>query len=314
MMNNNIVTVQQPNEIIESKGVTEDLYTRFIAYLDASPKTVQTYQRNLRQFFKYLYSNGIRQPRREDILAYRNELLEDKKPATVQNYITVVRIFFTWTEQEGLYPNIAEHIKGAKISKNHKKDNLTIGQVKSILEDIDKEDIQGKRDYAILALLFTTALRTIEISRAKIEDLGTVGTTPVLYIQGKGRNERTEYVKLQEPVEQAIREYLKTRPEAEASEALFTSLSNNSKGKNLSTRSISGIVKNSFKDAGYNSDRLTAHSTRHTAITIALQQGNTVQEVQQFARHSNINTTMIYAHNLERANNKCEESVANAIF
>ena len=313
-MSTNIVALQKPNEVIISNGITEDLYHRFIAYLDASPKTVQTYERNLRQFFKYLYYNGITKPRREDILAYRNELLEDKKPATVQNYITVVRIFFTWTEQEGLYPNIAEHIKGAKISKNHKKDNLTIDQVRSILKDIDKEDIQGKRDYAILSLLFTTALRTIEVSRAKIEDLGTVGTTLVLYIQGKGRNERTEYVKLQTPVEQAIREYLKERPEAEATEALFTSLSNNSKGKHLSTRSISGIVKNSFKDAGYNSDRLTAHSTRHTAITIALQQGNTVQEVQQFARHSNINTTMIYAHNLERANNKCEESISNAIF
>lgn len=311
---NNLAVIDGRNEATSYQGINEELYHRFIAYLDASPKTIETYKRNLKQFFRYLYTNGIQRPVREDVLNYRNELLEDKKPATVQNYITAVRIFFSWAEQEKLYPNIAEHIKGAKISKNHKKDNLAIGQVKRILSEMDRSTDSGKRDYAILTLMFTTALRTIEVSRANIEDLGAVGDTPVLYIQGKGRNERTEYVKLQEPVEQAIREYLKTRTNAGIKEPLFSSLSNNSQGKNLSTRSISGIIKDCFKKAGYNSERLTAHSTRHTAITLALEAGNTVQEVQQFARHSNINTTMIYAHNLERANNKCEENIAKAIF
>jgi integrase/recombinase XerC len=91
-------------------------------------------------------------------------------------------------------------------------------------------------------------------------------------------------------------------------------LSNNSQGKRLSTRSISGIVKQRLKNAGFDSDRLTAHSLRHTAVTLSLIGGNTLQEVQQFARHENISTTQIYAHNLDRAKNRCEETISSSIF
>jgi integrase len=66
--------------------------------------------------------------------------------------------------------------------------------------------------------------------------------------------------------------------------------------------------------AGYDSSRLTAHSLRHTAVTLSLLGGKSLQEVQQFARHTNIATTQIYAHNLDRAKNNCEEVVAKAIF
>ena len=73
-------------------------------------------------------------------------------------------------------------------------------------------------------------------------------------------------------------------------------------------------VLEELKEAGYNSEKLTAHSLRHTAVTLSLLGGNTLQEVQQFARHTDISTTQIYAHNLDRAKNKCEETIAEAIF
>ena len=50
------------------------------------------------------------------------------------------------------------------------------------------------------------------------------------------------------------------------------------------------------------------------AVTLALLGGQSLQEVQQFARHANITTTQIYAHNLDRAKNQCEETIAKAIF
>jgi integrase/recombinase XerC len=115
-------------------------------------------------------------------------------------------------------------------------------------------------------------------------------------------------------VEKAIRAYLKTRGNAGEKEPLFTSLSNNSKRKRLSTRSISGMVKNRLKEAGYNSERLTAHSLRHTAVTLSLLAGKDITEVQQFARHANIATTMIYNHSLDKAKNSCSEAIAKAIF
>lgn len=306
--------VQGNTAIVAQKTITEDLFTRFVNYLDASPKTVETYTRAVRQFFKYIYENGINQPTREDVIAYREYIKDTHKPTTVQNYIVAVRLFFQWTEQEGLYPNVADHIKGAKIDKNHKKDYLTSRQVKKVLEIAKEESLQGLRDYAILALMFTGGLRTIEVGRANVEDLRTAGDSEVLYLQGKGHEEKTDYIKLIPEVEDAIRAYLKARGEVAPTDPLFTSTSNNSKGERISTRTVSGIVKTALINAGYNSEKLTAHSTRHTAVTLALMGGQKLEEVQQFARHKNLATTLIYAHNIDRAKNNCEATIAKAIF
>lgn len=313
-MYNNEIIVQESNGIIEYKSITTDLFAKFIDFVDATPKTIQTYTRAIRQFAKWLEAHGITQPTREDVIAYREELKAEHKPSTVQNYITAVRLFFQWAEREGFYSNIADHIKGAKLDKNHKKDYLTSRQVKKVLEQAKEESIEGLRNYAILVLMFTGGLRTIEVSRANIEDLRTAGDNTVLYIQGKGHEEKTDYIKLMPEVEDAIRAYLKARGASDNKEPLFTSLSNNSKGARISTRSVSGIVKEALVNAGFNSDKLTAHSTRHTAVTLALMGGQSLQEVQQFARHTNIATTQIYAHNLDRAKNQCEATIAKAIF
>lgn len=310
------------NEIIIHKGaevqaytpLTDSLYIRFVSYLDAKPKTIETYTRALRQLFAYFTTAGITQPCREDIIAYRESLKQAHKPTTVQNYITAARLFFQWTAQEGIYPNIAEHIKGAKLDREHKKDYLTGGQVKAVIKGVDRSTLQGKRDYAILVLMVTGGLRTIEVSRANIGDLRAAGANTVLYIQGKGKDEKAEYVKISEPVEKAIRAYLKARKEADQGAPLFASLSNNNKGQRMTTRAISGLVKEHLTEAGYNSDRLTAHSLRHTAVTLSLLAGKSLEEVQEFARHANITTTQIYNHALDMAKNSCSEAVANAIF
>ena len=295
-------------------AITEELFNRYISYLDASPKTVATYTRATRQFFKYMAEHGITQPTREDVIAYRDSLKEDHKPTTVQAYIIAVRLFFQWTAQEKLYPNIAQHIKGATIQTDHKKDYLTTDQVKSILALMDRDTPQGRRDYAIFTLMVACGLRDIEIHRANIEDLRTLGNGTVLYLQGKGKEEKADFVKVPPQIEKAIRDTLSDRPTATENSPLFISLSNNSKGKRMSTRSISGIIKTAMKKAGYNSDRLTAHSLRHTAVTLALLGGQTLEEVQQFARHTRITTTQIYAHNLDKEANTCSNTVAQAIF
>ena len=302
-----------------SQGLTqqrglEELNARFIAYLDAKESTVETYSKAMRPFFSYMADNGITRPTRETILAYRDSLKARLKPSTVQTYIITLRLFFAWTAQEGLYPNVAEHIKGAKLDRQHKKDALTSSQAKAILTGINRDTLQGKRDFAIMALMTSCGLRCIEVARAKIEDLRIAGDSAALYIQGKGRDEKTEYVKLAEPVEAAIRDYLKARGKAEAKQPLFASTSNNNSGEAMTTRSISGIVKEAMRAAGLDSERLTAHSLRHTAATLNLLAGGSVQETQQLLRHSNIGTTMIYAHNLERAANNSEARIAAALF
>ena len=309
------ITRRQESRISEATqgAFNAGLYSRFIEYLDASEKTIQTYTRALKQFFAFLQRQEITAPTVDTIRAYKKELTASVKPATVQAYIFVVRKFFSWAETEGLYPNIAGQIKGAKIDREPKKDYLTSSQVKAVLSEVDRSTIQGKRDYAILALMVTCGLRDIEVSRANKEDLRTVGNNTALFIQGKGHTEKADFVIVPEATEAAIREYLSAK--SDASEALFTSLSNNSKGQRMTTRSISGVCKEAMKAAGYNSERLTAHSLRHTAVTLALiANGGNIQEAQQFARHANISTTQIYAHNLEKQNNTCSRLVASEIF
>ena len=301
--------------IVKDQKVVIDLLDRFVSYLDASPRTIETYTKSVRPLFSFFSFRGITRPEREDILAYKEKLKSSGyKPTTIQNYMNACKIFFKWTAQEGYYPNVAEHIKGAKIDKEHKKDYLTSFQVKDVLSNITRDNIRGLRDYAIILLMVTCGLRTIEIVRADIADLRVLGDFTVLYVQGKGKEEKTEYIKVSVPVEKAIRMYLKFRGATSEEDPLFTSLSNNNKGERLTTRSISGIVKDRLKKAGYDSSRLTAHSLRHTAVTLSLLSGKNLAEVQQFARHANISTTMIYNHALDKAKNSCGEAITEAII
>lgn len=310
-----VIGVAHENKLGAPQPVSAVLFSRFLSYLDASPKTVATYSRALRRLFNYFAAKSITHPGREDIVAYREELKETgHKPTTVQLYMTATKLFFKWTAQEGLYENVAEHVKGAKISREHKKDYLTSAQVNNMLDGVERDTLKGLRDYAILTLMVTGALRTIEVVRANVGDMRALGDKTVLYVQGKGRDEKADYVIIDEEVEKAIRAYLKARGKEDEESPLFTSTSRNNAGGRMTTRAVSGIVKERMINAGYNSSRKTAHSLRHTAVTLSLLAGRDLAEVQQFARHTNISTTMIYNHAVERSRNGCSAAVAGAIF
>lgn len=300
---------------INTAGVlTGEMFSRWTAFLDASPKTIDTYTKAIKQFFIYLQENAISQPTRADIISYRDYLKEDHKPTTVQSYLAAVKLFFQWTAQESLYPNVAERVKGAKIDREHKKDYLTTGQVGRMLKGIDRRTLQGKRDYAIISLMVTTGLRTISVINANIEDIRTAGDCTALYYRGKGHEEKATFVKLAEPVEKAIRSYLKARGEKDGSQPLFVSEAHRNSGGRMTTRSISRIAKTRMQNVNLDSNRLTAHSLRHTAATLNLLNGGTVEETQQLLDHANINTTLIYSHALDRAKNNSENRIAAAIF
>lgn len=307
--------IREGNQIAKA-NTPEELFQRFINFLDVKPTTVQTYTRALRQMFSYFADKGIINPQREDIISYREYLKETgHKPTTIHTYITATRLFFEWACTYGYYErNVAAHIKGAKLDREPKKDYLTSNQVKTVLGDIDRETPQGLRDYAIIALMVTGGLRTIEVVRANVGDLQPRGDDIVLYVQGKGRDEKAEFIRITEPVEKAIRDYLKTRSNVSPEDPLFTSISNNSNGERMTTRSISRIAKNSMKEAGYDSSRLTAHSLRHTAVTLSLIGGEEITRAQQFARHADISTTQIYNHSLDKEKNTCSQTISNMIF
>ena len=309
---NELLAIEQSPLVI--REISEEVFNSWTSFIDASPRTVETYSKAIKQFFIYLQGKGIKQPQREDIVAYREYLSKDHKPTTVQSYLAAVKLFFQWTEQEKIYPNIAQRVKGAKLDTEHKKDYLTKKQVSKLLKSIDRSTLKGKRDYAMLSLMVTTGLRTVSIINANVEDIRAAGDTTALYYKGKGHQEKATYVKLAEPVEEAIRDYLKARGRADGKEPLFTSTAHRNNGGRMTTRSISRVAKESLIDIGLDSDRLTAHSFRHTAATLNLLNGGTVEETQQLLDHKNINTTLIYSHALERAKNNSEKRIAKAIF
>lgn len=314
------MTVVDPvgTAVAVSDGTLGDtLFARYRTFLDAKPRTVEAYVKSLKPFALFAAAHGVTNTRhitRELVLAYREDIKARCKPTTVQMYITALRLFVRWASQEGMMENVTDHLKGAKLDRDHKKDYLTAAQVRMMLDAVGKDTAQGVRDYALLLLTVTSGLRTIEIVRADIEDLRPVADFTALYVQGKGRDEKTEYIRLDPHAEAAIRAYLAIRGNADGKAPLFASMSNNGTGSRMTTRAVSGIIKGYLRAAGLNSSRLTAHSLRHTAATLSLLAGKPLEEVQQFLRHSQITTTMIYNHALDKAKNTCASAVGDSIF
>lgn len=294
-------------------AINYSMISDFIRFLDVKPKTVDTYRKALKQFFIYLNQNEISQPTRDDIIRYRDAVKSEHKATTTQAYMNAVKRFFAWTETKGLYPDVSKSVKNAKVERDtYRKDYFTANQLKLIVSYLeqDKTD-EGLRNLALFRLCVTCALRTIEIERANIEDLKTRGGNTVLYVQGKGKDSKDVCVNVDVNAEKAIRDYLSTRPQAKGCDPLFVSTSNRNKNGRMSTRAIRGILKDAMIKAGFNSDRLTAHSLRHTGATLALQNGQPIEAVQQQLRHADISNTMIYAHLLDADANQCSNVVGS---
>ena len=301
-------------EIVQCEPRFDDLLSRFIQYIDVSPSSVKSYISGVRKFIRYLSVNGINTPTREIVLTYKKELSEKYSANSTALFLSSIRRFFAWCESEGLYANIAAGIKSPKISHDHKRDAFSAEELKSIIGGIDRNSLKGLRDYAIFTLTASTGLRTIEVTRANVGDLHRVAGVTVLDIQGKGKSSKDAFVKIAPHVEKAIREYLQERGAVSDNEPLFVSCSRRNKGARLTTQTISQVCKRSMIAAGYNSKRLTAHSLRHSSITIALLQGMSLDDVSAFARHSSIAVTQIYNHSISRMKSRCESSIASAIF
>lgn len=314
--NNAPISVINNAQSLTTKEELFNYFNDFINFCDTSKATIKTYSKALKVFFNYLDVNNIAHPQREDLINYRNYLLDKGLQATtIASYINALKQFFKWTYDKGLYRNIADHIKGAKVNTQiHRKEALTLEQAREVLlKASEGETLEAKRNFAILYLAFACGLRTIEIVRANICDITFKSGSVALLIQGKGRVDKADFVKLPYSVEKTIREYLHLRGENNEQAPLFTSLSDRNNGGRLTTTTISRIIKKAFRDVGLNNALFTAHSTRHTFITLFLLNGGTLEEARQIARHTSINTTMIYNHALDRAKNNGEETIANLL-
>lgn len=243
------------------------------------------------------------------------------KPNTIKQYLQSVRQFFSWTAANGFYPNIAANVHAPKIRRDiHRKDALTAADVLKIEQSITERSKretrenalsakdpagkvrraaeQGKRLYAMYVLAVNAGLRTVEISRANIKDLEVKDGKAVLYVWGKGHTEPDAKKPLATEVYTALKEYLDSRNDKPTPNApLFVSTGNRSGGKRIAATTISKMLKKAMQSAGYDSERITAHTLRHTAGTNVQEITGNLYSTQKYMRHANPATTEIYLHN-----------------
>lgn len=259
-------------------------------------------------------------------LSYRTDKAGDPirikcKPNTVRGYLRIVCQFFRWTAANGLYPDIAANIHAPKVkTDSHKKEAFTAQEVQEIETSItehsqtrqqaaqeaqkdkagriQRSTEQGKRLYAMYLLTVTAGLRTVEIHRANIKDLEIKSGQARLFIWGKGHEEPDQIKPLAKEVIEALQDYIASRTDSPTgSSPLFVSTGNRSGGKRIATTTISTMLKKAMIEAGYNSERLTPHSLRHTTGTAVQELTGDIYKTQLYMRHSSPKTTEIYLHN-----------------
>lgn len=299
----NMVITNQNNSITipELESYTES----FIKYLDVDDKTLKSYRVGIRALMQFLNDNGIKNPVRDDIIAFRDYLRENYSSNTVNSYMIAVRALFKYLEIHEKYKNITVDIKGAKYSQVPKKEVLSLEQMKQIYNNLT--DVREK---SLFSLLSTTGLRICEVSTALIEDIRYHNGEIVLFILGKKRDSKCEYVKLSNQVLEDLKKYIGNR----TSGPIFISTSNNSIGKAMSTTSLRKTIKDIFKRFGIDKDTISCHSLRRTCATIMYQQGKSIYDIQQVLHHVSSNTTARYINSVTRNENDSEYIVSNAIF
>lgn len=243
------------------------------------------------------------------------------KPNTVKLYLRSVCQLFAWTEASGLYPNIAANIHAPKVDQTaHKKEALKPAELLAVEKSISRtaeakteaakaaakdaagreqrSTEQGKRMYAMYLLAVNAGLRTVEISRANVKDFVTRDGQAWLYVWGKGKAEPDQKKPLAAEVAAAIREYLDARTDRPTAQSpLFVATGNRSGGKRLDVTTISKMLKKALRDAGFDSERITAHSLRHSTGTAVMEITGDIYQTQKYMRHASPATTEIYLHN-----------------
>lgn len=257
--------------------------------LDVTESTRYDYQARVGLFLTFIRANGLD---RNSFLAFKRTLADrtDISVATKNKYLVVARIFLKELNRQSVLPvDITQNIKSFSQSRKHKKDGLTEAEV-TVLADRLRElpdTSNNTRLKAVISLLCLQGLRQIEVARLNVKDLHLARR--VAYVQGKGRDD-LEPVRLHSETVRTLKLYMRVNQVADG--ALFTSNSNNSLHRRLTTRSLQNIVKDSFRELGIDK---SVHGLRHYYATklIKAYRGDLLQ-VARYTRHSSISTLEIY--------------------
>jgi integrase/recombinase XerC len=192
-----------------------------------------------------------------------------------------------------------EDIKGERVAKYRDTTGIDAESFSRVLAVCDRNTLIGKRDYALLRLLWGNALRRNEVSQLNIGDFDPESST--LRILGKGRGTQCEVIDLGAGTVEAIALWLEVSRGVKPDNApLFTALDFHNSGHRLTGDGLHKIVSRLCRKAGIKKT-MSCHRIRHSAITAALDatDGN-VRKVQKLSRHRQLDTLMIYDDNRGR--------------
>jgi site-specific recombinase XerD len=289
-------------------GDIQSLKQQFLEYLEIekgrSLKTVENYDRYLARFINQA---GVKQPgdiTDEKVRQFRlwlNRLpgTQDTLKKNTQNYYLIaLRTFLKYMAKHSIDSLPPERIELAK-TPGRELDLASDAELNRLLGAPDLSTDKGRRDKAMLELLFSTGLRVSELCNLNRDsiDLGR----DEFSVRGKG--EKVRLVFLSPSARDALQAYLDKRKDLD--EALFVGLSkinpSTSSGKDnrLTPRSVERIVKHYAIKAGI-SKKFTPHTLRHSFATDLLQNGADIRSVQMMLGHSSVSTTQIYTHVTDR--------------
>lgn len=299
------------NELVlnENKTIIMGEYIkRFLDYIDVSDNTIKAYNVGLLQFIDYLKNNGIQEPTREDIIAFREYLKEEQlKPNTINAYLIAIRNFYNWLEYEGITKDIAKKIKGIKLERKHLKRGLSLEEIKKVLSVC-----KDTREQLLIKLMINCGLRCNEVVNIQLADFYDDKGIVMMKVLGKARSGlKQDSIKIDNRLFELIQEYVK---QYDIKDYLFVSTSNHNTNGKLTTKTIRYIVKHLFERAGLDMDMLSTHSTRHTTCELLLEKGMPIQEVSEFMRHKSINTTIVYSKELDARNSQASNILCDEIF
>ena len=227
---------------------------------------------------------------------YKGELItKGLKSATINRRLAAIKSLVAFSYNCGHCEFMLEAVKSEKLSAYRDTTGIDPEAFKQVLSAIDRTSLKGIRDYALLLLLWSNALRRSEVSKANIGDFDPVAKT--LRIFGKGRGTNSEIVSLGIGTVRAIESWLEARGDVPPDKALFCSVNIGYRDGRLCPQAIYDIVKSRCQAAGI-SKAMSPHRVRHSAITAALEATNgDVRRVQKLSRHSSLNTLLIYDDN-----------------
>ena len=319
MTNLQIVT-QTPPAIVEvGNSFSEAMVTDWLAFnADKAEATVRTYGKAIANFFQWLADNNVTNPRRDDVIRYRDQLAATKKISTARLYTTAVKVFSKFIASKELYPDFASNVQTPRLdeeAETHSREALTLTEAKDVLKSFDgKTNVKDLRDALIMRIMLNCGLRSIEVVRLDATDIEKRHGKIYLRVWGKGRKGKTARVEISKTIYNMILEYLNARGSKRVKgEPMFTSTANRNRGQRLSTQSVSKLAKRVFRSVGIDSPLVTCHSCRHFTATQLLLVGTDLERVRRLLRHKNSAVTQIYRHDISEATDNTVQTLSDLL-